>query len=146
MDVSTETKYNTTVLDAVARARFGANIAGVSVNSSGSVIHFTAESSTLANQATALFGNMDTLTLTANKTQIQNDDVDTATITHNTADASVNWYWIAPDGALIGQGTENSVSGVVTLEMSTTLEGLHTIYIARNQGTYATGSIQIEVV
>ena len=75
--------------------------------------------------------------LTKDKEQIENDSIDTLTVTCDTEDGdftgTVTWTVTAPDGST-AESSEAAVAGVAQLEITTSFEGTHTVVV--ETGTY----------
>lgn len=70
--------------------------------------------------------------LSADKSEIANDGVDTITITCDLGDAAatdeIRWSVIAPDGSVIEE-VDNAVAGVDTWQITTSHVGTHTVRV-----------------
>lgn len=144
VDVTQSTNIEAGVLDDVARAAIGAGCSGVSNRAGAAVIHVSDQGQNIQ-KATSILTNWDTLLITADKNTITADNADTAVITHDTVDATVDYYvWL--DGAEYAAGEVAAVGGVVTLNLATDTPGSYRVWIARKAGNYATGSTIIEAV
>jgi hypothetical protein len=117
------------------------NFSGISTGAYGTKVELT--NTSLQNTVESVLAAIGTLVISADKTTITADDVDKATLTVNTTDASLDWL-LVEDGIIIGSGTENAVSDVVTLEFSIDETGTYTIWLMRRQGTFASGKIIVE--
>ncbi|HEX3053226.1 MAG TPA: hypothetical protein VHP83_21385 [Aggregatilineaceae bacterium] len=84
-------------------------------------------------------------TLTANKSTVIADGVDTATITAQVSDPActdiLKWTVYVPDGSLV-QGQENLIAGAAVLELQTSALGLHRISAESEQWGIAASAVE----
>lgn len=75
-------------------------------------------------------------TLSVNKSQIENDGVDSITITcqldDNTLEDEIRWSVTAPDGTVV-TAAQNAVNGVDTWELTTSHEGVHQVQVETDE-------------
>jgi hypothetical protein len=112
---------------------------GVSTGKYGAIIHVPGQD---IERASAIFTNWDSLLLSKNKGVLIANGVDEVVVTLATADTTVAWA-ILKDGMIVGEGTADSVGGIVSLEFSTGLAGNYQIWIFRQTGNYASGHVEI---
>lgn len=141
--IDVEISSNTPVglLDSVARAAIGAGCYGVSNRGGVTVIHIddVGQNSQIAN---SILTSWNTLLVTSDKASITADGVDTATITHDSPDATLD-YLVLLDGEGYADGGVTAVGGVVRLTLATDTLGIYTILLSRKMGNYATGQIMV---
>ena len=145
IDISSNETIDTTCLDAVARSVLGNKTVGVSVMVGLSRIHITDAS----DQSTAetIFNNWGSLTVTADKTVMDEGDADPV-VTCNDAsissDSDVN-YIVLLDGDVYASGTTTVTAGEATLNLVSPVDGVYEIFMYRTTGNYASGSVTITV-
>lgn len=125
------------LLDAVARAALGSDCTGI-LGRKGVVYIHVDDAGQNIQKANSILDNWNALLVATTQVTIDADGVDTAVITHETADAEMNYYvWL--DNAEYSFGTVAAVAGVVTLNLATETPGVYTVLLARQSGNYATG-------
>lgn len=118
---------------------------GVTTSGKGARLHLLVDSGQNQAKANAILDNYDTLTVQTDKLEINDDDVDTATITCATIDPDMDWIAML-DGEVYATGTVSAVAGVVTLTLHSAVAGTFEVWIMRRTGTYASGHVTIGAV
>lgn len=119
------------------------NLLGVSTGGYGGVVHIdentpTPEKNALANAVL----NIDTLVVSRDVVSVVADGENTAIITHNTLELSVD-YVVNLNGDEYAVGNEPAVAGVVTLELTPSIPGTYVVHIIDTDGM-ATGCVAVE--
>jgi hypothetical protein len=141
--ISSETIYNTTALDGIARAVLGADTTGISI-ADESIIHLVAEANTSTqNKAQKIFDNWGNLSPVASVSTMVVEDSD-PTITQDSPDDELE-YVVLLDGKEYSQGTVSVIAGSATLTLADPEEGVYDIYFARTSGNFASGHATITV-
>ena len=151
--------YNVTVqqnaesieaLDATLRGVMGSDIAGVSVGIYGVAVHFLVAPGAGDSVATSILNAHNSLSVSSDKSSIDADGSDTATITCNDAaiagDSDVD-YTVWLDGEVYTATTSTSVSGgQAQLTLATQDPGEYLIEIKRQGASnYESGYVRIQV-
>lgn len=134
------------ILDNMARSILGIATSGVSV-SDKSIIHLLDESQSNQDKAQAILDNYNTLTVTADKTTMNEGDADPVISCNDvaiSADANVNYVTLL-DNEVYASGTDTVTAGLVQLTLSSPVAGVYEIFIYRDNDTFASGSITITV-
>lgn len=129
------------VLDRIARL-IEPGIYGVSSGGGKTVIHNVGANTGLLSGAMTAFDSL--LPLVA-PGSIPDDGVTEASITLNIADANLDYLIVDSNGAIVGEGTEATVAGVLTLEFSSAVAGVFDIWVLRKTGDYACGHVRVTV-
>ncbi len=147
IDISHVTKLNPLVIDLIVREAIPETI-GLSTGSYGTIVHLPddaeAADQALASDIMEAFGN---LVVTADKTTMTEGDADpiiTCADASISGDADVG-YVVLLDGIEYASGIDTVDAGVVTLTLASPVAGVYEVFIYRQTGNYASGSVVITV-
>ncbi len=148
LDIIAQIPTEINALDIVARVALSSATSGVSSSSDGkSTIHLLDDSQANQDIANDILNNYDTLVVTADKTTMDEGDVDPV-VTCN--DASISGdsdvgYVVLLDGTVYASGTTPVTAGVATLNLMSPVDGVYEISMYRVTDNYASGSVTITV-
>lgn len=135
------------VIDAIARAVVPATI-GVSTGAYGTIIHLPDNASPSDQSKLAdMLANHGALTISADKTVMNEGDADPIVTCSDGAIASdpTIAYIVLLDGEIYASGTDAVTSGTAQLTLVAPLVGVYDIFIYRLRGNYASDSVRITV-
>lgn len=115
---------------------------GVSTGPYGTIFHLPDGINTA--NAQSIFDGYGQLTVNADKTTMTEGDADPV-ITVSSNDATLGWVVLDDDGQIYASGEDAPVSGTLTLNLVGPVEGVYRVFVYRNTGDYASGSVQITV-
>lgn len=147
INITTETIEQATIVDVIARLAIPTTF-GVSSGAYGSIIHLpdgvSAGDQTIAQ---SILDNWSSLTVTADKTVMNEGDADPVISCNDVAivgDTNV-YYVTLLDGEVYANGTDTVTAGLAQLTLSSPVAGVYETFIYRDNDTFASGSITITV-
>lgn len=146
MDISINTNLPISIVDTIARDALGVAVSGISV-ADNTRIHLLIDSQVNQDMANDVLSNFGALSGNTDKTSMTEGDADPVVSCSDVLIASDTQigYVVLWDGIEYASGTDAVVAGSVNLTLLSPIAGIYEIFIYRQTGNYASGSVTITV-